>query len=668
MAETKKTAKTTKTSKSTTAKKKKPVAAVKKAVAAKTRERDFFSDDDAYFFGQAVHHDVYRKLGAHPSYEDGKEGYFFAVWAPHAKSVSVIGEFNDWDTEADHMTLDNEVGVWTRFIPGVKEYQMYKFFIISPSGEGLYKSDPYANYAEERPGTASKTFDLDHFTWSDDKWMSARKKKNIYKEPMTIYECHIGSWMKHPTEENDGFYSYRDFADRLCEYLKEMPYTHVELMGIAEHPFDGSWGYQVTGYYAPTSRFGNPSDFMYFVNYMHKNGIGVILDWVPAHFPKDAFGLAKFDGTCLYEHFDKRRGEHPDWGTLIYNLERPEVSNFLIANAMYWVEEFHADGIRMDAVASMLYLDYGRKDGEWLPNPFGGRENYDAMEFLKHLNSMMNKRNKNVLMIAEESTAWPNVTGVVEENNSLGFTLKWNMGWMNDFLKYMEQDPLFKKGVHGCLTFSMMYAYSEKFVLVLSHDEVVHGKGSLVNKMPGQYEEKFANLRAAYGFMIGHPGKKLLFMGQDFAQYQEWSEKRELDWYLLDNPDNKAINDWMKDLLHIYRKYPAMYEQDSSWAGFEWINANDSYRSIFSFVRKSKNGKNNLLFVINFTPMAYDDYRVGVPENKKLKLLMNSESTAYNGTEAKRKATYTPEKVECDGREYSVAYPLPAYGVAVFVY
>ncbi len=629
-----------------------------------------FTELDSYLFGQATHYDIFRKLGAHQAVVDGVEGVVFDVWAPHAAAVSVVGDFNGWNENAHVMerVAPGEMGIYEAFVPEAREGQLYKYLIYTKGGERLYKADPYATSAELRPETASKIFFTEGYKWTDNAWMKKREDKTpCYERPMTIYEVHPGSWKRHPGREDDGFYSYKEFAKALADYVVEMGYTHVELMGISEYPFDGSWGYQVTGYYAPTSRYGTPKDFMYLVNYLHKKGIGVILDWVPAHFPRDAHGLADFDGEALYEYADPKKGEHPDWGTKIFDYGKNEVKNFLIGSAINWVETYHVDGLRVDAVASMLYLDYGKSDGQWVANEYGGNENLEAIEFFKHINTLITGRYPGVVMIAEESTAWPKVTGSVEDDG-LNFSFKWNMGWMHDFLDYMKLDPYFRKDNHNKMTFAMSYNEYEKYILVLSHDEVVHLKCSMINKMPGLEGDKFKNLKAGYAFMMGHPGKKLLFMGQDFAQYQEWSEKRELDWYLLDNPQNKAINDWMKDLLHIYKKYPAMYEQDSSWAGFEWINANDSYRNIFSFVRKAKNGKNSLLFVVNFSPMAYDDYRVGVPENKKLKLILNSESPAYNGTDGKRKSTYTPEAQECDGREYSVAYPLPAYGVAVFVF
>ncbi|MDD6194170.1 MAG: 1,4-alpha-glucan branching protein GlgB [Lachnospiraceae bacterium] len=629
-----------------------------------------FTDLDMYLFGNATHYDIYKKLGAHVSEEEGVTGVYFDVWAPHAASVAVIGEFNDWDETSHMMTRlpDSDIGIFEIFIPEAKPGQLYKYLIYTPDGRKLYKADPYASEAELRPGTASKIAEPDTFTWSDTTWMKKRQEQEeFWEQPMSIYEVHPGSWKKHPTEENDGFYSYREFAKSLAEYVCEMGYTHVELMGISEYPFDGSWGYQVTGYYAPTSRYGSPEDFMYLVNYLHKKGIGVILDWVPAHFPRDAHGLADFDGQALYEYADPKKGEHPDWGTKIFDYGKNEVKNFLIGSALMWIEKYHIDGLRVDAVASMLYLDYGKNDGQWVANQYGGNENLEAVEFFRHLNTLIRGRNKGALMIAEESTAWPRVTGDVEDGG-LNFSYKWNMGWMHDFLDYMKLDPYFRKDNHSKMTFAMSYNEYERYILVLSHDEVVHLKCSMLNKMPGLEGDKFKNLKAGYAFMMGHPGKKLLFMGQDFGQLQEWSEKRELDWYLLDNPNHRHLSDFVKELLHIYKKYPAMYQQDVSWAGFEWINANDSYRGIFSFVRKARDGKNSLLFVCNFTPVAYDDYRVGVISTKRHKLILNSEDAKFGGADEKRQVTYTPAKKDCDGREYSIRYKLPPYGVAIFVF
>ena len=620
---------------------------------------------DQYLFGQGNHYEIYKKLGAHMVDDEGQEGVYFAVWAPNAKSVSVVGEFNDWDRTRNPMTRAEYIGIYTCFVPGVKEGMMYKFCIETITGEYHMKADPYANYAELRPGTASRITNIEDLKWTDSSWMAAREKWNHKKEPMSVYEVHMGSWKRHPGTEDEGFYTYREFAKEITKYMKDMGYTHVEIMGIAEHPFDGSWGYQVTGYYAPTSRYGTPEDFAWMINYLHRNGIGVIMDWVPAHFPKDEHGLAEFDGTATYEYADPRKGEHPDWGTKIFDLGKNEVRNFLIANALFWVEHFHIDGLRVDAVASMLYLDYGKKDGEWVPNQYGGNENLEAVDFFKHLNTVVLGRNPGALMIAEESTAWPKVTGDVEDGG-LGFSLKWNMGWMHDFTEYMKLDPYFRKDNHHMMTFAMSYAYSEDYILVLSHDEVVHLKCSMLNKMPGLGFDKYANLKAGYAFMMGHAGKKLLFMGQDFAQLREWSEERELDWYLLEEPEHQAIQSWMRDLLHMYKKKQALYELDQSWEGFEWVNADDAYRSIYSFIRHSKDGKHNLLFVINFTPMAREDYRVGVPRKKQYKLILNSDDVKYGGNGEKRQNIYHAVKKECDGRPYSFGYKLPPYGVAVF--
>ena len=621
-----------------------------------------FTELDQYLFGQGTHYDIYRKLGAHPVKDGDEEGVYFAVWAPNAQGVSVIGEFNEWDEQANPMTKAGPIGVFETFVPGAKIGQLYKFFIIGMNGEHIYKADPYANEAELRPGTASRITDIRDFKWKDGTWMKNRQKFDETKDAMSIYEVHPGSWMKHPATEEDekGFYNYRELAVKLAQYVKDMGYTHVELMGIAEHPFDGSWGYQVTGYYAPTSRYGTPQDFKYLVDYLHRQKIGVILDWVPAHFPKDAHGLANFDGTAVYEHADPRQGEHPDWGTKIYNYGRPEVKNFLIANALFWIEECHVDGLRVDAVASMLYLDYGKNDGQWVANKYGGNQNLEAIEFFKHLNTVVLGRNHGTVMIAEESTAWPKVTGKAEDDG-LGFSLKWNMGWMNDFLEYMKLDPYFRKFNHNKMTFSMTYAYSEKYVLVISHDEVVHLKKSMLEKMPGEPDDKFKNLKAAYTFMFCHPGKKLLFMGQEFGQLREWSEERELDWFLLGEEKHRDLKDFVKTLLKMYRKYPALYGMDTDPSGFEWINADDGDRSIYSFVRKSPTGRNNLLVVCNFTPVDRPDYRVGVPKKKQYTQLLDE-----NGMTAKK--VFKAEKQECDNRPFSFAYPLPAYGVAIFQY
>lgn len=624
---------------------------------------------DRYLFGQGTNYEIYKLMGAHPTKQRGKDGVYFAVWAPHAKGVSVVGDFNGWDPEKNVMKCDNDMGIYQLFIPKVKVGDLYKFCITAPNGDLLYKADPYANYSEMRPGNASRVYDITGFKWSDATWMKKRAEYDVNKEAMSVYEVHPGSWKKHPAEEGDpdGFYNYRELAHELADYVRDMGYTHVELMGIAEHPFDGSWGYQVTGYYAPTSRYGTPDDFQYFINYMHKKKIGVILDWVPAHFPRDGHGLANFDGTPTYEYADPRKGEHPDWGTKVFDYGKNEVKNFLIANALFWTEHYHIDGLRVDAVASMLYLDYGRQNGQWVANQYGENKNLEAIEFFRHLNSIVTTRNKGVVMIAEESTAWPMVTGEPKDGG-LGFSLKWNMGWMHDFLEYMKLDPYFRQYNHNKMTFSMTYAYSEKYVLVLSHDEVVHLKCSMINKMPGLGQDKFENLKAGYSFMFGHPGKKLLFMGQEFGQYQEWSEARELDWYLLSEPAHQQLQAYVKELLALYKKYPALYANDCNTDGFEWMNADDCSRSIYSFVRKSPTGRNNLLFVINYTPVAREDYRVGVPKKKQYRLILNSKDPKFGGDVPVEQTVYKAEKQECDGKEFSFAYPLPAYGVAVFVY
>ena len=629
-----------------------------------------FTEMDCYLFGQATHYDIYRKMGAHVMTVNGESGVCFDVWAPHADRVYVIGEFNGWNENSHemHRVEPDTMGVYELFVPGVKLGCMYKYLIIAKDGRHLYKADPYANYAQLRPETASIVTDISHFKWTDTTWMKHRAtltKQTIYEQPMAIYEVHPGSWMRHPGRDDDGFYSYRDLAKSLISYVKEMGYTHIELMGISEYPFDGSWGYQVTGYYAPTSRYGTPEDFAYLVNECHKNKIGVILDWVPAHFPKDAHGLVEFDGTATYEYADARKGEHPDWGTKIFDYSKNEVKNFLIGSALMWVENYHVDGLRVDAVASMLYLDYGKEAGQWIPNKFGGNENLEAIQFFKHLNSVVLGRNHGSVMIAEESTAWPKVTGDPEKD-SLGFSLKWNMGWMHDFTEYMKLDPLFRKNAHYMMTFSMEYAYSEDYILVLSHDEVVHLKCSMLNKMPGEGLDKFRNLKVAYAFMAGHPGKKLLFMGQEFAQLREWSEERELDWYLLAEEPHQHIQNWVQDLLHLYRDQKALYELDTQPSGFQWINKDDVFRSIFSFVRYSKDRKKSLLFICNFTPVERPDYRVGVPRGCQYKLILDSEDQRYGGQDRKIGSVVRATKQECDGQDYSFAYPLAGYGVAVF--
>lgn len=619
----------------------------------------FMTELDTYLFGQGTHYEIYNKMGAHLAVKNGKEGVYFVVWAPKAKEVYVVGDFNDWRAYGYDMKPVSDGGVYELFVEGARAGQCYKFLIISQDGEALYKADPYANAAQLRPETASVITDLTGFKWTDDKWVENKKKEDHLSSAMSIYECHIGSWRKQKDGTKDGYMNYRDIAHELAEYVSDMGYTHVELMGIAEYPFDGSWGYQVTGYYAPTARYGTPKDFMYFVDYMHKKGIGVILDWVPAHFPKDAHGLANFDGSCVYEYADPRKGEHPDWGTKVFDYSKNEVSNFLIANGMYWVDKFHVDGLRVDAVASMLYLDYGRTEGNWVPNKYGGNGNLEAMSFLKHFNSMMKKRFPQAVTIAEESTAWPNVSGDPDNGDCLGFTFKWNMGWMHDFTEYMKLDPYFRKFNHGKLTFSLMYAYSENFILVLSHDEVVHLKCSMLGKMPGDLTDKFANLKLAYAYMMGHPGKKLMFMGQDFGQWNEWSEKKALDWYLLGEGYHKDMQQFTKKCLHLYEEYPAMYATDYDGDGFRWINANDKDNSTYSFMRLSPDGRKNLLFVLNFTPVARDNFRVGVPVSCKYKLVLGSDEN----NQAKE---LIAQEGDCDGYENSILIDMPRYGVAVY--
>ena len=605
---------------------------------------------------------AYEFMGAHRVNWDNRDGVVFRVWAPNALSVSVVGNFNGWNNDANYMYKISEAGVWELFIEGIQQYDIYKYCVETPWNERQLKSDPYAFHSQTRPDNASMFYDLSGFEWEDDQWIKDKESSNHLEKPMNIYEIHAGSWRKYM---DGSVFNYRKLAEELVPYVKEMGYTHVELMPITEYPFDGSWGYQVTGYYAPTSRYGTPHDCMAFVDECHKAGIGVILDWVPAHFPRDAHGLEEFDGGCVYEYADPKKGEHPEWGTKVFDFGKSEVKNFLIANALYWVEHFHIDGLRVDAVASILYLDYGRENGQWTPNIYGGNKNLEAIEFFKHLNSVVLGRNHGAMMIAEESTAWPKVTGKPEEDG-LGFSHKWNMGWMNDFLEYMKLDPYFRKWNHNKMTFSMTYAYAEKYILVLSHDEVVHLKCSMINKMPGLYDDKFANLRAGYAYMLGHPGKKLLFMGQEFAQLQEWSEARELDWYLLAEDKHQQMQNYVKALLHLYKKTPALYDADQDPCGFEWINADDADRSIFSFVRHSKDGKSNLLFVINFTPVARPDYRVGVPKRKQYRLVLDGDAAEFGGNTTERPVVYKAVKSECDGREYSFAYDLPAYGIAIF--
>ena len=591
------------------------------------------TDFDCYIFGEGKNYKIYEKFGAHVETINGVKGTRFAVWAPDARSVSVVGSFNMWDGRLHTMRLLGPTGVYELFIPGVAEGGIYKYQITTRSGELVYKTDPYGNYAELRPGNASVVTSLEGYEWNDTSYMKEHEKKGREvreRNPMNIYEVHLGSWKKRLEGDDNGFYSYPELAQMLGDYLVEMEYTHVELMGIAEYPFDGSWGYQVGCYYAPTSRYGTPIDFMYFVDEMHRRGIEVILDWVPAHFPKDAHCLGNFDGKAVYEHPDRRRGEHPDWGTYIFDYGRKEVQNFLVANALFWIEKFHIDGLRVDAVASMLYLDYGKQDGDWLPNKDGGNEHYEAVEFLRHLNRVVEKDHPGAYIIAEESTAWPGVTSDVEKGG-LGFSFKWNMGWMNDFLEYMKLDPYFKQFHHDQLCFSLSYHLSEKYILVLSHDEVVHGKCSLLNKMPGLTGDKFAALKAAFGFMYGHPGKKLLFMGQEFAQQREWSEMRSLDWYLMDEAPHRQIHQFIHDFNHLYKEYGALWYNDCDVIGFEWMDCARPETSTVAFVRRGKTKTKQLMFILNFTPVEHAKYKVKAPCKGKFTEILNSDDIKYGG-------------------------------------
>ena len=628
-------------------------------------EKDHRIEDmDMYLFARGTHYLIYEKMGAHLAEEHGEEGTYFSVWAPHAKSVGVVGNFNDWDAAAHKMEPVGQSGIWDLFIPGIGKGELYKFAIETQDGEIILKADPYGNASQLRPDNASVVTDLNSYEWADEKWQSERADKNP-ERPMAIYEVHPGSWKKDPERPGE-FYNFRNLAVELAEYMEYMGYTHVELMGIAEHPFDGSWGYQVTGYYAPTARYGSPEDFMFFIDYMHQHDIGVIVDWVPAHFPRDAFGLGKFDGTALYEYADPRRGEHPDWGTYCFDYSRTEVSNFLIANALFWIEKFHVDGLRVDAVASMLYLDYGRSNGNWIPNEYGGNESYDAIAFLRHANSIIQKRDPGTMMIAEESTAWPKVTRTPEDGG-LGFTYKWNMGWMHDFLEYMQCDPFFRKHHQNQLTFSFSYAYSENYILVLSHDEVVHLKKSMIYKMPGSMPEKFGNLRVGYGLMMMHPGKKLLFMGQDFGQLEEWSEARSLDWYLLDqHHEHQQLHHYLRDLLHFYREHNALYELDDSPEGFEWINGADADHNMLTFCRMTKDKKNCLLCHFNFSPVVYEEFRSGTLCPGTYTEVFNSNAVEYGGDGMVNDKPIEAEEIGWDYKDYSIGYKLGAFGVCIF--
>lgn len=619
------------------------------------------SDYDLYLLSEGRHLDSYEKLGAHLREVDGIKGVNFSVWAPNAYKVSVIGDFNRWDVRIHPMRTHSSNGIWELFIPGIGEGEKYKFEIRSYfNNYRTEKTDPYGFYAEMRPHTASIVVDIDNYTWEDDEWMQRQKTHNPLTAPMSIYEVHLGSWRR---KDHNEWLTYRELAHQLVTYVKDMGYTHIELLPVAEHPFDGSWGYQVTGYFAPTSRYGTPHDFMYFVDQCHQNGIGVILDWVPAHFPKDGHALSYFDGTHLYEHADVRQSEHPDWGTYIFNYGRHEVRNFLISNALFWLKKYHIDGLRVDAVSSMLYLDFGRKAGEWIPNQYGGNENLDAVRFLQEANAVIHVECPGTMMIAEESTAWPMVSRPTYLGG-LGFTFKWNMGWMHDTLHYIQRDPIYRRYHHNNLTFSLMYAFSENFVLSLSHDEVVHGKGSLINKIPGDWWQKFATLRLLHGYQMTHPGKKLMFMGGEFGQWQEWSETRSLDWHLVENFDtHRQLQSWVRDLHQLYQQEPALYQYDFDPRGFRWIEANDADNSVFSYLRFSDD--DFLVIVCNFTPVPRFNYRIGVPDWGHYQEILNSDSLHYGGSNLGNNGGCHSDPVHWHNYPHSLSLVLPPLGMVI---
>lgn len=624
------------------------------------------TDFDLHLIGEGTHYKNYEKLGAHIMEVDGVKGVHFAVWAPNAKGVSVIGDFNHWDGKKHPMKLLGDSGIWEIFIPGIDEGELYKFEVKSKyRGYKEQKSDPFAFFFEVRPKSAAIVYNIENkHKWQDAEWLEIRRKKNWFESPVAIYEVHLGSWMRAP-EDNNRFLTYRELADKLIPHVKNLGFTHIELLPISEHPLDASWGYQTIGYFAPTSRYGRPEDLMYFIDKCHQNEIGVIIDWVPAHFPKDAHGLGYFDGTCLYEHEDPRKGEHRDWGTLIFNYGRNEVVNYLISNALFWLEKYHIDGLRVDAVASMLYLDYSREPGDWIPNIYGGNENLEAINFLKKFNEIVHQYHPGVLTIAEESTAW---TGVSRPTylGGLGFSMKWNMGWMHDTLEYFSKDSIYRKYHTNNLTFSMLYAFTENFILPFSHDEVVHGKRSMLDKMPGDMWQKFANLRALYGYMYGHPGKKLLFMGSEFGQWREWNFDESLDWHLLQYEPHKKLQRFLSDLNNLYITEPAMHEVDFDWHGFEWIDFHDSDNSVISFIRRAKNHDDFLVFVFNLTPIPRFGYRIGVPHGGFYREILNSDSEIYWGGNLGNAGGVYADNVPCHARQFSLNLILPPLSVLIF--
>jgi 1,4-alpha-glucan branching enzyme len=618
------------------------------------------TEEQIYLFREGTNYKSYHMLGAHRTEQNGHGGVRFGVWAPNANWVSVVGDFSSWNPLINRMQQVVNSGIWELFIPGVEEGQLYKFAIGNTSGEVVYKADPYAYYGELRPGTASIVYDIEGYSWSDTDWQKQRNNRIGLDKPMLIYEVHLGSWKQ---KEDGSFYNYRELADELVGYVADMGYTHIELMPVMEHPFDGSWGYQVTGYYATTSRYGTPKDFMYFIDCCHKKGIGVILDWVPGHFPKDSHGLARFDGTPIYEHPDPRRGEHPGWGTYVFDYGRHEVQSFLISNAIFWLEYYHVDGFRVDAVTSMLYLDFGRE--EWLPNKYGGNENLEAAAFLKRLNEIVFSQYPTTLMVAEDSSQWPLVTAPTS-SGGLGFLYKWNMGWMNDTLRYNSMDPVYRKFNHNLLTFSLTYAFSENYILPLSHDEVVHGKRSLLNKMPGEYYLKFAGLRSLLGYMIAHPGKKLTFMGGEFGQFIEWKYDTGLDWLLLDYEMHQKMLNYVKALNHFYVDQPSLWENDNGWNGFEWICPDDNNQSVVTFLRKSRSPEDYLLVVVNFTPVEREEYRIGVPKGKGFHTIFSSDDADYGGDGYKSNSLIKTEKIPCHGLEQSITLRIPPSSIAFY--